>query len=62
MPCVLTLLHLAYSIACATGHNKNSMVLNVVTPSEVEMLRNIESFFRCTIRELPPNFATAPTQ
>ncbi|GAA5983265.1 hypothetical protein JCM10908_000218 [Rhodotorula pacifica] len=51
-----------HRIACATGHNKNSMVLNVVTPNEVDMLRNIESFFRCTIRELPANFATAPQQ
>lgn len=38
------------------------MVLNVVTPNEVDMLRNIESFFRCTIRELPANFATASQQ
>ncbi|GAA5863208.1 hypothetical protein JCM3774_000811 [Rhodotorula dairenensis] len=51
-----------HRIACATGHNKNSMVLNVVTPNEVDMLRNIESFFRCTIRELPANFATASQQ
>ncbi|BGP02270.1 Translation initiation factor [Rhodotorula toruloides ATCC 204091] len=47
-----------HRIACASGHNKNSMVLNVVTPNEVELLRSIESFFRVTIRELPPNFAS----
>ncbi|BGP24926.1 translation initiation factor [Rhodotorula toruloides] len=46
-----------HRIACASGHNKNSMVLNVVTPNEVELLRSIESFFRVTIRELPPNLA-----
>lgn len=49
----------ACSIACATGHNKGGMVLNIVTPAEVDMLRNIESFFRIKIVELPHNFATA---
>ncbi|GJN90744.1 hypothetical protein Rhopal_003758-T1 [Rhodotorula paludigena] len=48
-----------HRIACATGQNKNSMVINVVTPSETDMLRNIESFFRCKILELPHNFATS---
>ncbi|GAA5833686.1 hypothetical protein JCM9279_001599 [Rhodotorula babjevae] len=48
-----------HRIACATGHNKGGMVLNIVTPNEVDMLRNIESFFRIKIVELPHNFATA---
>ncbi|KPV74871.1 uncharacterized protein RHOBADRAFT_36826 [Rhodotorula graminis WP1] len=48
-----------HRIACATGQNKGGMVLNIVTPAEVDMLRNIESFFRIKIVELPHNFATA---
>ncbi|CEQ39566.1 SPOSA6832_01087, partial [Sporobolomyces salmonicolor] len=51
-----------HRIACAStsGYGKNSsMVLNIVTPSDVDMLRGIESFYRCKIQELPPNFATS---
>ncbi|GAA5973807.1 hypothetical protein JCM21900_001037 [Sporobolomyces salmonicolor] len=51
-----------HRIACAStsGYGKNSsMVLNIVTPNDVDMLRGIESFYRCKIQELPPNFATS---
>lgn len=52
-------------ISCASTstsnfNNKNSsMILNIVTPNDVDMLRGIESFYRCKIMELPPNFATS---
>ncbi|GAA5913299.1 hypothetical protein JCM5296_006967 [Sporobolomyces johnsonii] len=51
-----------HRISCAStsGYGKNSsMVLNIVTPNDVDMLRGIESFYRCKIQELPPNFATS---
>ncbi|GAA5938989.1 uncharacterized protein JCM15063_004387 [Sporobolomyces koalae] len=54
-----------HRISCASTSSSNfatktsSMILNIVTPNEVEMLRSIESFYRCKIQELPPNFATS---
>ncbi|GAA5901037.1 uncharacterized protein JCM6883_004729 [Sporobolomyces salmoneus] len=54
-----------HRISCASTSSSNfapktsSMILNIVTPSEVDMLRSIESFYRCKIQELPPNFATS---
>ncbi|GAA5952309.1 hypothetical protein JCM3765_001936 [Sporobolomyces pararoseus] len=54
-----------HRISCASTSSSNfapksaSMILNIVTPNEVDMLRSIESFYRCKIQELPPNFATS---
>ncbi|GAA6028238.1 hypothetical protein JCM8097_006933 [Rhodosporidiobolus ruineniae] len=53
-------------IACAQiphgqpggGRGSQNMVINIVTPNEAEMIRAIESFYRCKINELPPNFAS----
>ncbi|GAA6062723.1 hypothetical protein JCM10212_005926 [Sporobolomyces blumeae] len=54
-----------HRISCAATSSFNSkapsMILNIVTPSDIEMLRGIESFYRCKIQELPPNFATSST-
>ncbi|GAA5887081.1 hypothetical protein JCM16303_007127 [Sporobolomyces ruberrimus] len=54
-----------HRISCASTSSSNfapktsSMILNIVTPNEVDLLRGIESFYRCKIQELPPNFATS---
>ncbi|GAA6008989.1 hypothetical protein JCM11491_005704 [Sporobolomyces phaffii] len=54
-----------HRISCAAttsssfAPKSSSMILNIVTPNEVDMLRGIESFYRCKIQELPPNFATS---
>ncbi|GAA6001480.1 hypothetical protein JCM10207_006688 [Rhodosporidiobolus poonsookiae] len=46
------------SCATTTGYNKGSQVINIVTPNEVDMVRAIESFYRCKIQELPNNFVS----
>ncbi|BGP16494.1 hypothetical protein JCM10213_001169 [Rhodosporidiobolus nylandii] len=48
-------------LACCAppqGYGKHSMVINIVTPNEVDAIRGIEAFYRCKISELPPNFAS----
>ncbi|GAA5975479.1 hypothetical protein JCM11641_004280 [Rhodosporidiobolus odoratus] len=48
-------------VACCAppqGYGKHSIVINIVTPNEVDVIRGIESFYRCKIGELPPNFAS----
>ncbi|KAM0752843.1 hypothetical protein T439DRAFT_183927 [Meredithblackwellia eburnea MCA 4105] len=48
-----------HRIACATtsGYGRSGTAINIVTPgADVDMLRSIETFYRCKINELPGNF------